>query len=248
MQRNLRHIPRGLALGGAFLFVTFFQAGCFRPEASLAGRAEVLNVGLNGGMWGQQSASLDHRTEWSLRRYGATVQKYSNKYDLDWRLVMAVMRHESRFSAGAVSVRGAFGLMQIMPATQLELAGKLGVNETETPSNNIKAGIYHLQKLYRSIEAPDEENHIRLILAAYNAGLNRILDAQDVAAYLGDDPNNWESVKTALPLLSKRYQSLHQSIWQSGRPRAGSFTDWRQTIGYVESVMAYYQHYQVALK
>ena len=150
------------------------------------------------------------------------------------------MRRESRFSADAVSDRGAFGLMQLMPSTQLELAGKIGVTETDTPSNNIKAGIYHLQQLYRSIYAADEENHIRLTLAAYNAGLNRILDAQDVASYMGDDPNTWESVKTALPLLSKRYQSLQHNIWPSGRPRAGYFTDWHQTIGYVESVMSYY--------
>jgi membrane-bound lytic murein transglycosylase F len=138
--------------------------------------------------------------------------------------------------------------MQIMPATQAELAGKLGVSETETPANNIKAGIYHLQDLYRSIDAADEENHIRLTLAAYNAGLNRVLDAQDVAAFLGDNPSDWDAVKSTLPLLSRRYQSLHANVWRFGKPRAGYFSDWRQTINYVESVMSYYDHYQVALK
>jgi len=158
------------------------------------------------------------------------------------------MRHESRFTEDAVSRRGAFGLMQIMPATQLELAGKIGVHETATPSNNIKAGIYHLQQLYRSIDAPDEENHIQLTLAAYNSGLNRLLDAQDVAAYLGDNPGSWDAVKAAFPLLSKRYQSLHRNVWQSGKPRAGYFTDWHQTTNYVETVMGFYGNYQVALK
>lgn len=229
-------------------FLALSGAGCFRPESSLAVKSDnptwlAGNVSSTGA-----AAEVDARTEWSVQRYGPIVQSYSRKYDLDWRLVLAVMRHESRFMADAVSHRGAFGLMQIMPATQAELAGKLGVTETETPSNNIKAGIYHLQQLYRSIDAVDEENHIRLTLAAYNAGLNRILDAQDVASFLGDKPSEWDAVKSTLPLLSKRYQSLHSNIWRSGRPRAGNFSDWRQTINYVESVMSYYDHYQMALK
>ncbi len=222
--------------------------GCFRPESNLAVKSDnptwlagkVPSVGIK--------SEVDARTEWSVQRYGPIVQSYSRKYNLDWRLVLAVMRHESRFMANAVSHRGAFGLMQIMPATQVELAGKLGVDETETPSNNIKAGIYHLQQLYRSIEAADEENHIRLTLAAYNAGLHRVLDAQDVASFLGDMPSEWDAVKSTLPLLSRRYQTLHSNIWLSGKPRAGYFSDWRQTINYVESVMSYYDHYQVALK
>jgi membrane-bound lytic murein transglycosylase F len=225
-----------------------YQIGCFRPESSMASKGDDLSTSLAVNKTQSNPSNLDARTELSLHRYGTIVQKYANRYNLDWRLVMAVMRHESRFAPNAVSDKGAFGLMQIMPATQLELADKLGVIETETPHNNIRAGIYHLQKLYRSIDARDEENHVRITLAAYNAGLNRILDAQDVATYLGDDPNKWESVKTALPLLSKRYQSLHRNIWQSGKPRAGTFTDWHQTTGYVESVMAYYDHYQLAMK
>jgi len=230
------------------LFAAFSQVGCFRPETSLAGRADERDTFLSGSQYQPKAANLDHRTEWSLERYGETVRKYSYQYDLDWRLVLAVMKHESRFAPNAVSQKGAFGLMQIMPATQAELAGKLGVEETETPSNNIKAGIYHLQQLYRSISGLDEENHVRLTLAAYNAGLNRVLDAQDVAEYLGYNPQNWQSVKSAMPLLTKRYQNLHKNIWSSGRPRAGYFTDWNQTQLYVESVMAYYTEYQVALK
>lgn len=232
----------GLALAA------FTQVGCFRPESSLENKGEDIRATFVGETTDPWTAPVDPRTESSLERYGAIVKRYSNRYDLDWRLVMAVMRHESRFTADAVSTRGAFGLMQLMPSTQQEVAGKIGVSETETPPNNIRAGIYHLQQLYRSIYAEDEENHIRLTLAAYNAGLNRILDAQDVASYMGDDPYKWESVKTALPLLSRRYASLQHNIWPSGRARAGYFTDWHQTIGYVESVMSYYNEYQVALR
>lgn len=244
---NINKIKVFLLVGG-LIIPTLSLVGCFQPESSLANRNDDLRATSARSNLDARVASVDHRTESSLQRYGSMVRNYSNRYDLDWRLVMAVMRRESRFAPNAVSNKGAYGLMQIMPATQIELAGKLGVNETETPSNNIKAGAYHLQKLYRAIDAADEDNHIRLTLAAYNAGLNRVLDAQDVATYLGDDPNKWESVKTALPLLSKRYQGLHRNIWQTGKPRAGYFTDWHQTIGYVESVMSHYSLYQVALK
>jgi len=228
--------------------LVIFSTGCFRPETNLAVKSDNPTWSAGNVSSVGSAMEVDARTEWSVQRYGPIVQSYARKYNLDWRLVLAVMRHESRFTADAVSYRGAFGLMQIMPATQAELAGKLGVSETETPTNNIKAGIYHLQDLYRSIDAADEENHIRLTLAAYNAGLNRILDAQDVAAFLGDNPSDWDAVKSTLPLLSKRYQSLHGNVWRFGKPRAGYFSDWRQTINYVESVMSYYDHYQVALK
>ncbi len=226
------------------------HVGCFRPAAALSfvNKENELGRAKEAGKPFLTLSKVDPHTRWSLHRYGSIVYKYSDKYDLDWRLVFALMRHESRFSATATSYRGAFGLMQIMPTTQLELAGKLGVAETVSPHNNIKAGTYHLRSLYAEFGEADEESRIRLTLAAYNAGLNRILDAQEVAAYLGDDPNDWESVRAALPLLSKRYYTLHQIIWESGKPRAGYFNDWRQTGSYVGAIMGYYDHYQLALK
>jgi membrane-bound lytic murein transglycosylase F len=242
------NIYKAFLLSAFLLYGAVSLVGCFRPESSLAGRTDDHESIVPSSTVVPPTVNIDARTERSIQRYGETVRKYSFKYDLDWRLVMAVMRHESRFSADAISHRGAFGLMQIMPATQAELAGKLGVSETESPSNNIIAGIFHLQQLYRAIGGTDEENHIRLTLAAYNSGLNRVLDAQDVAEYLGYNPQNWQAVKSVLPLLTRRYQNLHKNIWSSGKPRAGYFSDWNQTQLYVESVMSYYSQYQIALK
>ena len=243
-----RLLPAGLFLSFLAL-LPMFNAGCFRPAAALSFvNKENEPQAKEAGRVPLALSQVDPPTERSLGRYGSIIQKYSDKYDLDWRLVLAVMRHESRFLPTATSHRGAFGLMQIMPTTQLELAEKLGVKETGSPSNNIKAGTYHLKSLFAAFDKADEESRIYLTLAAYNAGLNRILDAQNIAAYLGDDPNNWESVRAALPLLSKRYQTLHQMIWESGRPRAGYFSDWRQTQSYVEAIRAHYDTYQVALR
>ena len=190
---------------------------------------------------------LDYTSSHFLQVYGPTIRKYSQKYGFDWRLVLAIMKTESRFRTGASSYRGAKGLMQIMPVTQSQIAEELGFDEGDfhIPHTNIRGGIYYLGKIYRSFdgEGITEENHIKLTLAAYNAGVGRIADARVMAKYMSDDPNEWESVKTSLSLLSKKYSSLHEHVWDAGRPTNGYYTQWQQTTGYVERIMAYYTEY-----
>ena len=191
---------------------------------------------------------LDLRTAESLRRYGPIIQKYAHSYQVDWRLVLAVMKQESSFRPKVVSHRGAYGLMQIMPVTAAELTLKMGVKNARSPYNNIRAGIYHLKSLYRYFDDSQGDERIRLSLAAYNAGLNRIKDAQDIAQFMGDDPNTWKAVKDALPMLTNRYRTLHARVWENGSPRSGYFRDTKQTTQYVENIMQYYDGYQLALR
>ena len=84
---------------------------------------------------------------------------------------------------------------------------------------------------------------LKLTLAAYNAGSGRIADARAMAKYMNDDPNEWESVKSSLSLLSRKYSSLHEHVWEAGRPTSGYYSQWQQTTGYVERIMAYYAEY-----
>lgn len=245
----LKKLPSITFLLTAGSFLTALQTGCSQPAAvAYLNRSDHSNGAPSVNPNEEAPTKVDDGTVWSIDQYGHAVRRYAGRYDLDWRLVLAVMKRESRFSAKAVSYRGAYGLMQIMPSTQQELAEKLGVDDLQTPINNIRAGTFHLWSLYQVFDKADDVNRTKLTLSAYNAGLNRVLDAQDVATYLGDDPNDWESVKAALPLLSKRYSNLHQRIWQSGKPRAGYFSDWRQTQAYVDTIMAYYNDYQLALR
>jgi membrane-bound lytic murein transglycosylase F len=183
-----------------------------------------------------------------LDRYLPLVKKYAQQYDVDWILVLAVMKQESRFDHEAVSYRGAYGLMQIMPLTQIELAEKLGVEETVTPRNNIKAGVYHLKSLFNFFEKVAREDRIYLALAAYNAGLGRVLDAQQIASYMGNDPDRWTSIRTALPFLTKKNYTLHSRIWSDGYPPSGYFRNPQQTIEYVDNIMNCYDRYSLALK
>jgi hypothetical protein len=50
-----------------------------------------------------------------------------------------------------------------------------------------------------------------------------------------------------LPLLSRRYDSLHRSVWHGEKPKAGYFGNARETVKYVENVMAHYDEYRLML-
>ena len=227
-------------LFNAFWFVPIVIFGCF--DGSFTGKSDKIFI------QEEVRTKLDQKSLAILNKYGKTIRTYSNRYGIDWRLVVAVMKVESRFDHSAESEKGAKGFMQIMPATQNEIADKIGI-ETEAfddPHGNIRGGIYYLASLHKQFENEglSEENQLKFTLAAYNAGPGRINDAQKMAAYVNDDPKEWKSVKNSLSLLSKKYSSLHKFVWAEQKPSYGYFKDWKQTSNYVESVMNYYNDYK----
>ena len=176
------------------------------------------------------------------------LRKFSGLYDIDYRLVLAVAEHESRFNRAALSPRGAMGLLQIMPATGRELVAELNLSDLSHPAQHLRAGIYYLSKLTTLFSSAPPEERTRLALAAYNAGPSRIYDAQELAAYLGEDPDTWSSIRHVLPLLSRRYSSLHAHVWPEGRPPHGYFGGWRETVRYVDRVMSSYAGYYTSAR
>jgi soluble lytic murein transglycosylase-like protein len=106
----------------------------------------------------------------SLYELSKTIVEESFKYDLDPRLVLAVIAVESTFRVKARSYAGALGLMQIRPFVAEPIAEKLGLNweGPETlydPHANVRIGTYYLAKLQRRF---DKETKVSL--AAYNYG------------------------------------------------------------------------------
>jgi membrane-bound lytic murein transglycosylase F len=195
----------------------------------------------------EDGALIDPATGSIIRSYGPVIKHYARQYGLDWRLVLATMKQESRFSTEAKSHKGATGLMQIMPVTGEELSRVFEVEDMSHPNDNIRGGVYYLRRLYDLFPGAQDGDRLKLALAAYNAGIGRIYDAQELAAYFHQNPLAWESIKDALPLLSRRHSVLHRSVWSQDRPRSGWFGNSGQTLKYVENVMNNYDDYRLML-
>lgn len=90
------------------------------------------------------------------------VNKYSLKYDMDSKLIHAVILTESGYRQYAKSPCGASGLMQLMSGTFK--ARNVGNNVWDI-DQNIHAGVKHLSGLKAKYKG-----NIYLALAAYNAG------------------------------------------------------------------------------
>jgi soluble lytic murein transglycosylase-like protein len=84
----------------------------------------------------------------------------ADRYGLPRELVRSVMAAESGLQPGAISPKGAIGLMQLMPGT----AQALGADPHD-PAQNVDAGTRYLRDLL------EKYNYgLRHALAAYNAG------------------------------------------------------------------------------
>jgi soluble lytic murein transglycosylase-like protein len=89
----------------------------------------------------------------------------SQRENVDPKLVHAMIRRESGGKPCAVSAKGAEGLMQIMPATQIEI----GVRDSFDAADNLAGGVRYLRQMLDRYSG-----NTALALAAYNAGPQRV--------------------------------------------------------------------------
>ena len=179
-----------------------------------------------------------------VNELGDVIKQECDFYKLDWRIVLAIIRQESYFNANAKSHAGAFGLMQIMPRTGEGLQNTLKLEDTQTPKNNLIAGIYYYATLVSQFREFGDEKY-KFALASYNAGLGRVIDAMTITAYFGKDYKQWENVKEAYPFLSSKEDSIHALVWpDTKRPPYGTLDNWKEPYNYVSSIMFYYDAYK----
>ena len=90
-----------------------------------------------------------------------------------WTMVHAIARQESQFDRKIVSRAGARGLMQLMPGTAREVAGKIGVpyspSSLDDPAYNISLGSWYFGRLMDTYQGS-----YPLAVAAYNAGAGNV--------------------------------------------------------------------------
>lgn len=92
------------------------------------------------------------------------IQDAAARYGLDPKLLRALVLVESGYRPTALSAAGAQGLTQLMPAT----AAALGVQDRTDPGQSLAGGAAFLARQIRRFK------DVRLALAAYNAGPDRV--------------------------------------------------------------------------
>lgn len=154
----------------AFLAVAMFISGLIAQPA----KAQVLEIGADGAVTRFEGPAVftDDGAKALIQdapladlSIGADavrqqISTAASAYALDPKLVEAVAWRESRFHAGALSAKGAIGVMQLMPGT----ARDLGVDPRD-PVQNIRGGALYLRRMMSAFGGD-----VRLALAAYNAG------------------------------------------------------------------------------
>ncbi len=118
--------------------------------------------------------------------YDNLIRHHAQANGLDPHLVKAVMIAESNGNPQAVSHKGARGLMQIMPETGqfLELQNPFD------PEENIQAGAKYLKLLHELFKG-----NLELVLAAYNAGPQRVMQNNMAVPPISETINYIKRVK-----------------------------------------------------
>lgn len=125
------------------------------------------------------------------QHYDPVIREAAWRYGMDPDLVHAVIKVESNYNPHAVSPKGATGLMQIMPATGMELGFANPRRDLLIPANNIDAGTRYLAWLKDHFDGD-----LSLTLAAYNAGIGAVTRNQALSNY----PETSKYVRSVLDL------------------------------------------------
>jgi hypothetical protein len=163
----------------------------------------------------------------TLSPYDDLLRKYSAETGIDRFLFTALVWQESKFRIEVKSRRGAVGLMQLMPNT----AGRFEAENLLDPEVNISTAskyLGHLRKMF-SADAENQEELVKFILAAYNAGEGRIRDCINYAASIGAPHSRWDDIVAIIPDMRE------DSILDADTVKLGKFKGY-ETIRYVENI------------
>jgi hypothetical protein len=109
-----------------------------------------------------------------LNRHAKQFKAAARATGVDDAWLRAIAHAESGFNAGAVSPKGAQGVMQLMPDTATEL----GVSDPLSAEQSINGGARYLQALLKRYKGDRT-----LATAAYNAGIGAVTRYKGVPPY-----------------------------------------------------------------
>ncbi|MGC1549696.1 MAG: lytic transglycosylase domain-containing protein [Rhodanobacter sp.] len=145
--------------------------------------------------WGTVPLHLDAYTD--------TIRAASAEYGVDEAFLRAIIHAESAFNPHALSLKGAQGLMQLMPGT----ANDMGVLDAFDADDNIRGGARYLALLLKSFNGNE-----RLAAAAYNAGPGAVQHYNGVPPYA-----ETQVYVQRVGELRKRYgQAIHPVLAERG--------------------------------
>lgn len=172
--------------------------------------------------------------------YDEVVKEISDRYELDWRFLSSIIYQESGFKQNAKSWMGAFGLMQLMPAT----AEMFGVDSLSSPAEQIEAGVKFIQWLDKQIpeEVTDKDERVKFVLASYNVGLGHILDARRLAEKYNSNPNIWTNNVDTFLLQKSDPHFYRDSVVRYGYCRGS------EPYNFVIEILDRYEHYSNLIK
>lgn len=122
-------------------------------------------------------------------RIDGLIRFYGNQQGVDPFLIYCLMSQESKFTSGAISPKGAMGLMQLMPGT----AARYGVTNPYDVAQSISGGTRYLKDLLKMFNG-----RVDLALAGYNAGEGAVMK-------YGNTIPPYSETQNYVKLIIKRY-------------------------------------------
>lgn len=189
--------------------------------------------------WSSQIVNSDYYVlnTGRISPYDEEIKEFSHSLNWDWRLLASLIYKESNFNPSVTSYAGAYGLMQITPAT----AQRFGVDSVRSamPNTNMAIGVMLLkwldQKMIEYIKDPNER--IKFVLASYNVGIGHVIDAMLLTKKYNKDMTRWDDVQVFL-LNKSKPQYYKDPIVKFG------YCGGVQTVTYVSDVLSLYKHYK----
>jgi len=126
------------------------------------------------------------------KQYDPIIQSCARQYNVPADLIHSIIRAESDYDNRAISVKGAVGLMQLMPETAIQY----GVSDRFDPADNVKGGVKYLKDLCKLFDGNTAK-----VLAAYNAGQEALKKHKGIPPY----PETREYIRRVMASYSKAY-------------------------------------------